>query len=114
MTTQQQLAGMTPVVMGNCETVYVSADGKFYNSKGIPVAGETVAGAKAGTAPSPLPPTNTKPPTQSVAQTDMYSQLKSRTGADGYISPEDYKTAKAAWISKGYSASAFDTAFKIF
>jgi hypothetical protein len=33
-------------------------------------------------------------------------------GADGYIAPEDYLKLKGAWVSKGLSATTFDSRFK--
>lgn len=39
------------------------------------------------------------------------SQLSGRAGADGYVAPEDYKTARRAWVNAGYDASDFDTRF---
>ncbi len=34
-----------------------------------------------------------------------------RKGADGYVSPETYKSKKKKWVGAGYSANAFDSAF---
>lgn len=39
------------------------------------------------------------------------SQLSARTGADGYIAPEDYKLARKAWVDDGNLATDFDTRF---
>jgi len=39
------------------------------------------------------------------------SQLASRAGDDGYVAPEDYKTARKAWVNAGYDAGDFDTRF---
>lgn len=39
------------------------------------------------------------------------SQLKGRAGEDGFVSPEDYKTARRAWVASGYTAKDFDERF---
>lgn len=39
------------------------------------------------------------------------TQLAGRTGADGHVSPDDYKTARRAWVNAGYSADDFDSRF---
>lgn len=39
------------------------------------------------------------------------SQLAGRAGEDGYVSPDDYKTARKAWVNAGYTAKDFDTRF---
>lgn len=39
------------------------------------------------------------------------SQLAGRAGEDGYVAPEDYKTARRAWVNAGYSADDFDSRF---
>lgn len=41
----------------------------------------------------------------------MSSQMDSRKGDDGFISPGDWATAKRAWISEGYSSDDFDKLF---
>lgn len=50
------------------------------------------------------------------AAKDMYSQITTSgiRGTDGYISPQDYKTAQQAWVSKGLSPKDFNTYFSIF
>jgi hypothetical protein len=45
------------------------------------------------------------------ARSDIAGQLNGRKGADGYVSPEDYKTARSAWVSKGFSSQDFDESF---
>jgi hypothetical protein len=44
----------------------------------------------------------------------MSSQLDTIVGTDGYISPEDYKTAKKAWVGSGNSSESFDKTFSIY
>jgi len=45
----------------------------------------------------------------------MASKLATRVGADGKVSPEDYATAKAAWIQEsGFTGKDFDTAMANF
>ena len=39
------------------------------------------------------------------------AQLAGRAGDDGYVSPDDYKTARRAWVNAGYNAKDFDTRF---
>lgn len=39
------------------------------------------------------------------------SQLAGRAGEDGYVAPEDYKTARRAWVNAGYDAGDFDMRF---
>ena len=49
-----------------------------------------------------------------TAQQDMAAQLNQRRGGDGYISPEDYKQARSAWISAGYSGATFNDSFQYY
>jgi hypothetical protein len=45
----------------------------------------------------------------------MASKLATRVGSDGKVSPEDYATAKAAWIQEsGFTGKDFDTAMANF
>ena len=56
-------------------------------------------------------------PTTVVAQTvqegykTVAPQLDSRKGADGYVTPADYQTAKQAWITSGLPSADFDKQF---
>lgn len=45
------------------------------------------------------------------ARGEIAGQLNGRTGDDGYVAPTDYKKARSAWVSKGFSAKDFDEAF---
>jgi len=40
--------------------------------------------------------------------------LSGLVGGDGYVSPSDYKKAKAAWVSDGFSSNDFDAIFNNF
>jgi hypothetical protein len=55
---------------------------------------------------------------QSQAQQTMYSYITDGAnklrGGDGYISGANYKALKNEWVGAGWSASAFDSAFKQF
>lgn len=42
---------------------------------------------------------------------NMASALDSKVGSDGYLSPDDYKTAKKAWIGYGLNPKDFDEHF---
>lgn len=57
-------------------------------------------------------PSKTKAPPLSDDVKSMDSQLSSVSGEDGYISQEDYKKAKNAWVGSGRSSASFDTNFK--
>jgi LysM repeat protein len=46
------------------------------------------------------------------ATSDMGKQLSGVAGEDGYINPPNYRTAKAAWISAGFSGESFDKNFR--
>lgn len=46
-----------------------------------------------------------------AARSEMASNLNTRRGEDGYLSPADYKKAKSAWVTAGYSSEDFDDAF---
>lgn len=46
-----------------------------------------------------------------AAQTKLGTFMKSKTGSDGYVSPEDYRSARSAWVQDGYSAADFDKIF---
>lgn len=56
--------------------------------------------------------------TESQAQQTMYSYITDSAnklrGGDGYISGANYKQLKGEWVGSGWSASAFDSAFKQF
>ena len=45
------------------------------------------------------------------AQSEMAQQLKSVSGSDGFVSPENYKKARNAWVGKGFNTQDFDSAF---
>lgn len=45
------------------------------------------------------------------ARGEIATQLNTRTGDDGYTSPDDYKKARSAWVSKGFSSKDFDESF---
>lgn len=55
--------------------------------------------------------TTTTQPTVQDDVASMSSQLKTVTGRDGYISPEDWKKALGAWQKAGRSAASFKTNF---
>lgn len=61
---------------------------------------------KAGSGTKPTEAETTRGNAAKVA-----SQLKGRAGEDGYVSPEDYKTARRAWVASGYTAKDFDERF---
>lgn len=48
---------------------------------------------------------------QRTARSEIASQLNTRRGGDGYVSPADYKKARSAWVTKGFSARDFDESF---
>ena len=54
----------------------------------------------------------TKPQTSDI--TSMHAQLSAVRGTDGYISPQDWATAKQAWVSAGYSSSVFNSTFSAY
>lgn len=43
--------------------------------------------------------------------TKVATQLKGVAGGDGYVSPENYKKARSAWVTAGYTAKDFDERF---
>lgn len=43
--------------------------------------------------------------------TKVASQLRTVAGDDGYVSPSDYKKARTAWVTAGYTAKDFDERF---
>ena len=45
------------------------------------------------------------------ASTKLGGYLSARVGTDGYVSPEDYKKARSAWIADGYTTTDFDNRF---
>ncbi len=45
------------------------------------------------------------------ATKDMAAQLQPQAGSDGFVSPQDYKTARNAWVGEGLSAKDFDAQF---
>ena len=76
-----------------------------------------LAGGKAGTGKTYaewLKDKGEKAPTEKEATADMKTELMTVRGADGYISPEDYKTAKEAWFQAGWDKDIFDKEFEKF
>jgi hypothetical protein len=55
--------------------------------------------------------TQTEAETKKSDAQKVANQLQGRVGRDGFVSPEDYKTARRAWVNAGYDASDFDTRF---
>jgi hypothetical protein len=53
--------------------------------------------------------------TQDIKQREGITKLSgwmgSKVGKDGYVSPTDFKTAKQAWVTDGYSSDEFDKTF---
>jgi hypothetical protein len=102
--------GKAPKVTGSDKT------GRFaYNPKtgkyDLPVTAPVVAKGKGGSGGTG------KKTVGQIKKEDVgkvANQLKSRAGADGYISPEDYKKGKAAWVGAGYSSNDYDTQFNGF
>jgi hypothetical protein len=63
---------------------------------------------------TPNAPDTSKPPTPNDlkgAISDMASQIQPQAGQDGYVSPQDYKAGKAAWVKEGFKASDYDSNF---
>lgn len=48
------------------------------------------------------------------AQSTLVSKFQQVAGADSYVSPADFKKAKAAWVADGFSGKDFDEIFAIF
>lgn len=48
---------------------------------------------------------------QTSASSKIGTVLAQKAGSDGYVSPSEYKAAKAAWVSDGYSSTDFDSQF---
>lgn len=46
-----------------------------------------------------------------AARSEIANQLNGRRGEDGYVSPADYKKARNAWVSKGFSAEEYNKSF---
>lgn len=46
-----------------------------------------------------------------AARSEMAGLLNSKIGSDGKVSPQDYLTARRAWVNKGLTADDFDKAF---
>lgn len=58
--------------------------------------------------------TATAAETQKADTASMAQVIQSRLGSDGYLSPQDYATAKNAWIAAGYKGSDFDDEFSTY
>jgi hypothetical protein len=62
--------------------------------------------------PTPLiPGKGTNSPQVEAGKTSMLTQLETVKGADGFISPSNYRTAKDAWVKAGLAAKDFDNFF---
>lgn len=46
-----------------------------------------------------------------AARSEMSGLLSKKAGGDGYVSPQDYKSARSAWVGKGLLAEDFDKAY---
>jgi hypothetical protein len=81
------------------------------NQTNVPDAQVNFSGIKTV---SPTSTTSTGTIKTTVAQdvTSMNSQLQTVKGTDGYLSPQDWKTALNAWVNAGHSATSFTTNFK--
>ncbi len=80
-----------------------------YNPKTGKMDLQVTAPTSHGTTPTTNPSAKKK---QDVGK--VGTQLDAVSGADGYVSPENYKKARAVWIKEGYSTNEFDTQFKGF
>lgn len=58
-----------------------------------------------------VPKTPTNADNLQAATKSMAGQLQPQAGADGFVSPQDYKIARNAWVKEGYSAKDFDSQF---
>ncbi len=76
-----------------------------YDQAGNVLSKTALSGSSTGTG------TGTTKTTLKQDVQSMNSQLTTRKGQDGYISPQDYKTALTAWQKAGYSAANFKTNF---
>ncbi len=67
------------------------------------------------TKPTPVVPRTSPAPTNvntTQAVKEMTTELSKLTGTDGYIAPDTYTAARAAWVSKGLNPTDFDAKMK--
>ena len=86
-----------------------------FTTKEIVMAGKekvTGAGGSGGSGGSGRKPTEGSIARSATA--DMASQLNSRRGEDGYISPEDFRKSRQAWVGAGYDAKVFNNNFQYY
>lgn len=81
------------------DVVMRNADGSL-STKSIYIGADTSSGDK---------PTEAE--TVRADAKKVSAQLAGRAGADGYVSPDDYKVARRAWVNAGYDAQDFDVRF---
>lgn len=89
--------------MKYADVIFQNADGSI-----------TAQNIKLGSASSGGGGGTTKPTESELmrsARSEIARQLNGRTGEDNYVAPTDYKKARGAWVSKGFSAKDFDEAF---
>lgn len=63
------------------------------------------------------PQKTTKPTETEIRKSairDMGFQIDQVVGDDGYINPNDYRSAKKAWVAEGFSSKDFDEAFSTY
>ncbi len=48
---------------------------------------------------------------QRAARSEIAAQLNNRRNDNNYVSPQDYKKARSAWVTKGFSVKDFDESF---
>ena len=110
-TAQQLIANMTPVALPNGTTVYIDKSGKAFDSKGIPVANETISNSKAETAPvssTTKSTTNLGPTTPTQKQTIAQAGLtNSPPEAQSYFlnTPKEFQDSWQRQIAPSLQAS---------
>ena len=95
----------------NGQTIRYTFDksGKILNKTVIGTTSAAIKAANSATSGSGEKLTQAEKEQAAVQQ--MMVQINKVKGSDGYISPSDYKTAKNAWVSQGFSAKDFDDNF---
>lgn len=86
------------------------ADVIFQNPDGS-ISTQNIKLGAAKTGGSGSAPKMTESELARAARSEIASQLNTRTGEDGYVAPADYRKARSAWVSKGFSAKDFDESF---
>ena len=99
--------------VGKGSSLYNVGPVKTETATGLPIT-QQVASPLTSPAPKATGSGSGATVTEKKAIEAMNGKLGTKTGTDGFVSPQDYLLARNAWIKEGLSPTTFDTKFKGF